>query len=194
MDARNAWLWQAKAVWVFNIRAVGTYFSGVTGWPPGSVGVWLGVYYPFFPREDHIKEDEDGRVLPAENMCHMRSHLTCTLDQSAQTARLPNPAEHRRTDLWWIDPEGESAVPAAVNIASALAEAGLVWFRENSDLSRALKEVEAGRDCFVKFDTAALLAREIGDADKLRSYASLAIAEGQRIKMAVDKTRYGVVE
>ena len=158
------------------------------------MGIWLGVYYPFFPSENHIKEDKDARVLPAEYMCHMRSHLTCTLDQGARIARLPNPAERRRTDIWWIDPEGESAVPAAGNIADVLAEAGLPWFRENSDLSRTLEEVEAGRDCFVKFDTAALLAREIGDADKLRFYASLAITEGQRIKKAVDRSRYGVGE
>ncbi len=194
MDARNAWRWQEKTIWVFNIRAVGNYFSSVTGWPPGSVGVWLGVYYPFFPREPHIKADKHGRLLPAEHMCHTRTHLDCTLDQSARVASLLNPAERRRTDIWWIDPQGESSVSASTNIAAALAEEGLPWLRDNSDLSRTLKEVEAERDCFTKFDTAALLAREIGDADKMRVYARLALAEGRRIKRIVDESRYDVCE
>ena len=42
IDARNGWRWVDKTVWVVNIRAVGKYFSDVTGWPPGSVRVWRG--------------------------------------------------------------------------------------------------------------------------------------------------------
>jgi hypothetical protein len=72
MDARNAWLWQDDFIWVFNIRAVGAYFSGVTGWPPGSVGVWLGVFFAFAPRLSGLKIDEKGRLRPPEHACHMR--------------------------------------------------------------------------------------------------------------------------
>lgn len=192
LDARNGWSWQDKMVWVFNIRAVGSYFSSVTGWPPGSVCVWLGVYYLFIPQKPHVKTDEQGRLLPAEHMCHMRSHLECTLDQIALTGRLPNPAERLRKDIWWVEPGGEDAPLVAANIASALGEKGLPWFRACSDLRRTLKEIEASHNCFVKFDTAALLARELGDTEKLRTYAELAVAEGRRIGRSVDpKGRYG---
>ena len=36
-DARNGWSWRDDFIWVFNIRAVGSYFSDCTGWPPGSL-------------------------------------------------------------------------------------------------------------------------------------------------------------
>lgn len=65
----------STSVWVVNIRAVGHRFSSVTGWPPGSVGVWLGVFYSFIPTVGALKVDAEGRPLPAEFMCHMRSHL-----------------------------------------------------------------------------------------------------------------------
>jgi hypothetical protein len=62
VDARNAWSWRDDFIWVFNVRAVGSYFSGVTGWPPGSVGVWLGVFFAFAPSIGGLKIDEQGRV------------------------------------------------------------------------------------------------------------------------------------
>jgi hypothetical protein len=105
---------------------------------------------------------------------------------------LLNPAERHRTDIWWVDPQGESAVQVSTNIADVLVEKGLPWLREHSDLPRALAEVEAGRDCFAKFDTAALLARKIGDADKTRLHSRLALAEGRRINRIVDESRYDV--
>jgi hypothetical protein len=49
VDARNVWAWRDHAVWVFNIRAVGPRFSEVTGWPPSSLTVWLGVLFTFAP-------------------------------------------------------------------------------------------------------------------------------------------------
>src|SRR5688500_13952555 len=68
----NGWHWQEKVSLVFNIRAVGRYFSNVTGWPPGSVCVWLGCFYNRGPKIGDTKLDEDGRLLPAEHACHMR--------------------------------------------------------------------------------------------------------------------------
>lgn len=63
----------------------------------------------------------------------------------------------------------------------------------HSNLTVVLAEVERGKDCFVKFDAAALLARELGDSAKLGKYAELASAEGHRIGRPVDsKARYGV--
>src|SRR5580698_5536526 len=85
MDARNAWSWRDDFIWVLNIRAVGAYFSSVTGWPPGSVGVWLGVFFAFGPRPNGLKTDEKGRLRPPERFCHMRSHLVRGIDQNEFT-------------------------------------------------------------------------------------------------------------
>jgi hypothetical protein len=193
IDARNGWRWLDRTVWVFNIRAVGNYFSGVTGWPPGSVGVWLGVFYSFMPTDLRVTVGNEGQPLPAEHLCQMRSHLEPTLDQSQHLERLPNPAERHRKDIWWIEPDGSNAASAAADIASALTRQGIPWFKAHSNLVATLSEVESSRDCFVKFDTAALLAREVGDRAKLLKYAERADAESRRIGRSLDpKARYGV--
>jgi hypothetical protein len=57
VDARNGWRWHNDVIWVFNIRSVGSYFSDVTGWPPGSVCAWLGVFFTFSPRPGGMKVD-----------------------------------------------------------------------------------------------------------------------------------------
>jgi hypothetical protein len=173
VDARNGWRWDKNAVLVFNIRAVGNHFSMVTGWPPGSIGVWLGAFYPFaasFP----VKSDDRGRPLPAEYECHMRSHLDCGLDQTKRAAALQNRAERDRTDIWWVEPDGSNADEVASDVAAALREHGLPWYARVSDLHVALSMVEAERDCPMKFQRAAALAREIGDQQRLQKYQALA--------------------
>lgn len=193
VDARNGWRWLDKVVWVFNIRAVGSYFSDMTGWPPGSVGVWLGVYYTIMPADRSIKADDSGRLLPAEHICHMRTHLDCGLDQAEQKARLENPAERKRTDLWWIERDGSNAASVASDIAQSLNRVGAPWFSRLSDLPTALREIEKERDCLMKFDRAALLARELGDEGRWRRYAALAIAQGVRVDPTYYRAeRYGV--
>ena len=39
VDARNGWAWFEPCIWVFNIRAVCSYCSQVSGWPADSVGI-----------------------------------------------------------------------------------------------------------------------------------------------------------
>lgn len=193
IDARNGWRWLDKIVWVVNIRAVGNYFSDVTGWAPGSVGVWLGVFYSFVPTDHPLKVSDRGQPLPAEHLCQMRSHLECAVDQCHHVEGLSNPAERDRKDIWWVEPDGRDAVSVAADIASALIGQRLPWFLAHSDLAATLSEVEAGHDCFVKYDNAALLAREIGDREKLTSYARLADAEARRIGRGLNRrARYGV--
>jgi hypothetical protein len=193
VDARNGWRWLDKVIWVFNIRAVGNNFSEVTGWPPSSVGVSIGAYYTFMPSEHPIKFDDHGRHVPPENICQMRTHLVCGLQQQDRTSGLQNPAERRRSDLWWVDPDGSNAAIVATDIAHSLRSAGAPWFTRHSDLSATLAEVERERDCFMKFDRAALLAREIRDLDRLSRYAALALAESARIGRPNDGwVRYGL--
>jgi hypothetical protein len=139
-----------------------------------------------------IKVDDAGRLMPAEYLCQMRSHLECTLDQSQRLMRFRNSAERHRKDIWWIEADGNNALIVAADIALALKRHGVQCFEAHSDLTAVLAEVERSDDWFVKFDAAALLARELGDDAKLLKYASRADAEGRRIGRRLDsKARYG---
>jgi hypothetical protein len=108
VQTRNNWAWYDDVVWVFKIRAVGHHFSSVTDWPPMSVCVWLSTFYTFFPTEPWIKRDDTGRLLPKESIGQMRSHLSCTLDQSRIKANLKAWPEKQRTDIWGIEPDGSN--------------------------------------------------------------------------------------
>ena len=187
MDARNAWSWRGDFIWVLNIRAVGAYFSRVTGWPPGSVGVRLGVFFAFGPHPSGLKSDEKGRLRPPEHVCHMRSHLVRGIDQSEFTTTLHNPAERCRMDVWWLEPSGVNAEQVARDVAMAMVSQGLPWYSKVSNAKSALELVEERHDCFVKFTKAALLAKYIGDEQKWRRYDALAESEARRIGRSVDR-------
>lgn len=186
IDARNGWSWRDDLIWVFNARAVGGYFSDVTGWPPGSVCVWLGVFFTFAPRPSGMKTDDQGRLRPAEHICHMRTHLTTGIDQ-ANRFGLPNRADRERTDIWWVQPDGENCDQVAGDIAKSLRDDGLPWYARVSDLKNSLRLVEDEHDCFVKFAKLALLARRVGDDERWRKYDALAEAEARRIGHSLDR-------
>jgi len=198
VDARNGWRWQDKVILVFNIRAVGNYFSGVTGWPPGSVSVSLGCFYTFLPQWPSIKRDKQGQLQPAEHECHMRSEhechmrseLECGRDQTHLVQSLRNPAERRRKDLWWVDPDGGDAEEVAKDIAMSLFKNGFQWFSRISNLETALASVETRHDCFNKFAKAAFLARELGDTKRWQRFDSLAEAEARRIGVGLDRSTW----
>ena len=190
VDARNGWHWRDKVIWVFNIRAVGGNFGDVTGWPPSSVGVWLGICYAFAPVWLSIKRDKEGRLQPAEHECHMRSHLECGLDQAQLVQRLRNPAERRRKDIWWVDPNGGNAEAVAKDVAASLSQNGFQWFSRISNLETALALVEREHDCFIKFVKAAFLARELSDTERWQKYDSLAETEAKRIGKSVDRNTW----
>lgn len=186
VDARNAWAWRGDCTWVFNVRAVGSYFSEVTGWPPGSVAVWLGVFFTFAPLRESVKTDSQGRLRPPEHLCHMRSHLTCQVDQAPYASSLPS-QERDRTDLWWVEPDGSNAEQVARDMAASLREQGLPWYLESSHLQTALARTESERDCFIKFTKAALIAKHLGDTSTWRRYDALAEAEAKLIDYSLDR-------
>ena len=117
-EPRKAWGWHEPCIWAFNIRAVGSYFSDVTGWPPASVGVTVGVFYEFIPLQAnwHPKIDAGGRLRPDVASCHRIVSIHSSLDQSSGTSALDNPAERARTDLWWIEEDGSNLADVAENI------------------------------------------------------------------------------
>jgi hypothetical protein len=183
VSARKSWGWHTHSVWVLQIRAVGNYFSQVTGWPPMSVCVWTGVYYDFIPFTGHTppKIDSKGRLIPDELYCHMRSHLSCTLDQRVYTKELTLPAERSRNDIWWFETDGSNMTAAVENIAQCFVGEGEQWFPRHTDLPATFASIERERDCYVKYYRAKYFARHLGLDEQYRLYADLAEKEGARI-------------
>src|SRR5207253_710228 len=70
------------------------------------------------------KVDGNGRLIPDEVYCHVRSHLSCTLDQESHTKSLSNPAERERKELWWFERDGSNMTEAVENICLCFTDAG----------------------------------------------------------------------
>jgi len=184
VDSRNGWAWKSETTMVVTIRAVGKQFGDVTGWPPSSVCVWLGVNYSFMPCLSPLKLDLAGRALPAEHECHMRSHLKRELEQKERIESLSNPAERERRDIWWLDPNGENAEEVACDLASSLQSQAIPWFASCLDLESAFLSIESESDCFVKFVRASYLAKRIGRNDAYKRYSECAEKEARRIHLS----------
>jgi hypothetical protein len=164
VKTRHNWGWHGPCTWVLHIRAVGAYFSDVTGWPPMSVGVGLGVFYDFVPSDyvGPVKLDSNGKPLAREEQCHQRLQLSRGLDQWQLTQRLGNPAEQTRTDLWWIERDGSNVEAVVQDIAQQFLAEGLPWFERMSDLHVAYAEIQQERDCFDKLYRAVAFAKFLG--------------------------------
>jgi hypothetical protein len=190
IDARNALSWRKECILVFEIRAVGSYIADVTGWPPGSVNVWMGAYYTFAPRRPgDIKRDARKRLRPTGPECH----LHVPLNRIAVKPRRPgalNAPERRRRDIWWVERDGSNANDVAADIAAALCKQGLRWFADASDLKSAYRLVEKEHDCFVKFALAAMLAQHIGTKAGWRKYHGLAAKAAERIGESPNPSRW----
>jgi hypothetical protein len=128
VDARNGWSWRNDLIWVFNIRSVGSYFSGVTGWPPGSVCAWLGVFFTFAPRPGGMKVDDRGRMRPAEHSCHMRITSSATSISPADAAPVEFGRARANRHLVGAA-RRENVDEVASDIANALRDHGLPGMR-----------------------------------------------------------------
>jgi hypothetical protein len=183
VSARKAWGWKDHCVSVLQIRAVGSYFSDVTGWPPMSVCVWTGVYYDFIPFDSNTppKVDGKGRLTPDEAYCHMRSHLARSLDQSHFTNQLSNPAERLRKDIWWFERDGSNIEQTVENIAFRFVDEGKPWYERYTDLAMTFADIEAEHDCYNKFFKAEYFAKQLGLKDKHEMYAAKRVREKARI-------------
>jgi hypothetical protein len=186
VQTRNNWAWYDDVIWVLNIRAVGHYFSRVTGWPPMSVCVWIGTFYTFFPLVSEIKHDRQGRLLPAEWLCQMRGHLSCTLDQADLKERLTTWPEKKRNDIWGIEPDGSNLEAVIGNIKMVYVVEGPKWFEQMSDLRQAFQMIEQERDCCDKFRRATYFARRLGNKPKFDHYRELWKAEARRTGLPYD--------
>jgi len=178
---RNNWAYRDTCIWIFNIRAVGNYFSQVTGFPPMSLTAWLGVLYTFIPAQAEIKTDRDGLLLPQEYLGHMRSALRNYDHRLQVRSGLTNPAEVKRDDIWWIDPDGGNIGPMVDDLAASLRTTGLPWLKDMTDLEQAFSVVEKDHDCYAKFRMAMYLSKELGKEEEFRKYKRLFEEEAKRI-------------
>jgi len=148
-----------------------------------SVCVWTGTYYDFVPFTGHTpaKVDGNGRLIPDEVYCHVRSHLSCTLDQESHTKSLSNPAERERKDIWWFERDGSNMTEAVENICLCFTDEGKRWFERYNDLQRTFADIESEPDCYVKYYRAKYFAKHLGLGEKYRMYADLEDKERARI-------------
>jgi hypothetical protein len=182
VEPRKAWGWHSPFVWTFGIRAVGGYFSEVTGWPPMSIGAKIGMYYEFIPSDYPIKSDNNGRLLPDVNDSHRTLVLHSTLDQSRYLSALDLPAERNRLDVWWIEPDGSNVAEVCENLALAFLDQAESWFKRFSNIPVVFAEIQAELTCFTRYKEARYFAEHLGEADKARTYQRLAEAERLRIE------------
>jgi hypothetical protein len=183
VEARRAWRWGEASISHVVVRSVGGYFSQVTGWPSQSLVAEIGVYFPTIPPDGSRlpKVDKAGRLTPAEFQCHLRGNLYASIDQTQDKAVLGNLAERRRTDIWWVRPNGSNVIEVVEDITTALLEQGIPWLDSASQPRIALAEVEAGHDCLVKFWNAKHLAALLGLQDLAMNYARKYEAEVARM-------------
>jgi len=190
-QGRNYWGYHGDVTWVLIIRAVGGYFSDVTGWPSMSVGVHLGVWNDVIPQDMRsarpIKIGPHGDVLPLEYQCPdmFRSVMNCGLDQAELKAKLRNPAERVRTDLWWIEPDGSNVDSVVENMAAQFLAEALPWYQGLSDLDGLFHRTVADRDCYNKYLVATFLAKRLGLEAEYADYSQ---------KLRVEAVRIGHVE
>ncbi len=200
VNTRNNWGWHDHCIWVLDIRAVGKYFSDVSGWPPMSISIHLGIYYDFIPEvfseQITIKQDDKGGLIPKEYECHSRATLLCTLNQSHYTKVLGNPADRKREDIWWVEPDGSNIEEVVNNIKDSFLSgkvkwfepyiedaslSGIEWFNRLSDVDYVLRIIEPQRDCYAKFYNATFFAKHLGYKDKFEEYKGELTEEAKRI-------------
>jgi hypothetical protein len=180
---RKSWSWRDSCIWICFIRSVGSYFSTVTGWPPMSLVVDLGVFYDFIPSRRKIKQDSKGQLLPEEYQCELifRSQLSRLIDQDSYTMRLANPADRARRDIWWIERDGSNVEEVAVDIAARFVDQARPWFDKLSDLNFAFAQIENEKDCYSKYRAATYFAKRLGLEEKYTHYSKFLEAEEKKL-------------
>lgn len=122
---RVAWRYLDDAIWVFQTKAVGNYFSQVTGFPPSSLTARLGIFFLDFPGSHPIKTADDGLPVPDESRCHVRYGLDNMADQIAVRNPEMLEQERLRKDVWWLDRDGSNAEAVVEDIRRSILEYGV---------------------------------------------------------------------
>lgn len=136
IKGKNFWVPGTDRVRMMEIRAVGAYFSEISGWPSMSLTAWLGMFYVQYADSSYTKwckHDEMGNLFPREWQCQVRAELQCTLDQARHQKNLEIKQEKMRTDIWWVDRDGSNLSEVVRDIRNKIESHGLNWFEQKSD-------------------------------------------------------------
>jgi hypothetical protein len=128
---RCAWRYFDDCIWTLQVRAVGSYFSIVTGFPPMSLCGELCIFFPDFPSPDPVRPDAkpvrdvDGLNVPKPSQCHIRYPLKVLIDQSGDRAEMPAEPERRRDDVWYVRPDGVNVEAVIEDVRRSVVEWGV---------------------------------------------------------------------
>lgn len=177
IKVRNNWLHKKDVIWVFNLRAVGNYFSLVTGWPSMSLTGWLGMYYLFIPKVYKQK----NTALPDEAACDLRSEINVSIDQSEFTRTLDNPPERKRTDIWWVEKDGSNLNKVIEDIKVSFLKDSIPWFKRLSNIENTWDEMQKQNDCYDKYYKLMYTAKFLRRKSEFNKYKELFLLEAKRI-------------
>jgi len=128
---RCAWRYMEDCIWVLQLRAVGNYFSMVTGFPPMSLCGELCIFFPDFPSPDPMRRDSkpprdtDGLYIPKPPSCQIRLPLLVQQDQAADCASIRSPAERDRDNVWFVRPDGSNVEAVVEDVRCSVVEWGI---------------------------------------------------------------------
>ena len=130
LKSRHYWRYFPDCVWALHLKAVGSFFSSVTGFPPASLVVELGVYYLNFPSGPIAALDPGGQPIPGITDCQVRLSLVNQRNQIAlRPASMLGP-ERSRTDIWWLNPDGSNLLEAVEDIREAVVAFGIPFLEK----------------------------------------------------------------
>ena len=142
---REAWRYLDDPIWVFELKAVGPYFSTVTGFPPASLTARMSIFYLDFPDTPPCEVDKDGRLIPKESRCHVKYGLDNIQDQTPLRSTQMTPLERSRKDIWWIEPDGGN-VETVRFTPVALDQLQECTLRQKTDVLREHRENAAHKE------------------------------------------------
>jgi hypothetical protein len=117
---------------------VGRPFAEVTGYTPQSLTAWLGIYYYDMPDSVEPNLDKDELLIPQESMCHIRGHLHNWRNQIKIRPKTMYKLERKRTDIWYLLPDGSNIEDSIEDIIQALVNKGLPFYRKYSGIREKL--------------------------------------------------------
>jgi hypothetical protein len=131
-EARTAFRHRDPFIDVVNFQSFNKNLAERLGCTTFSFALNLGVYVIGSSREDRLKRDRRGELLPREYECSFRTQ---------PEKRSPRDG-FQRSDIFSIDGAGKSVAVCFDEARYLLSEAAPVWFDSHSDLSRLISRVE----------------------------------------------------
>ena len=179
IKGRNAFRYHEDLIIGFSTHAVGAYFADVTGYTPMSFGAKIWVNYQAIPAQTAATIDKDGTILPVE--MHRSLELSPVNLRLQARIGVRSPAEQKRTDLWWISPDGKNIEEMVDDLRLAYKQQASQWFSIYMDINRALDAVDPERECPCKWEFMYFLAKSVANTPYIEKYQPRYLAKQQQL-------------